>query len=122
MPEIKNKATIEDDKEIITSNEVEVDEKILKATIVKSTTFVGEWKSGDTIKWKFVITNPNKNATKANIKFSDTLDLQTAYIPSTFKVDNITKTPTTTTPAVTYTILTLAPLASTTIEFDVLCN
>lgn len=122
MADIKNKATIKDGTVTVTSNEINIDEKILNVTIVKSTTFTGEWKSGDTIKWKFTIMNPNKTFTKTNLLFSDVLDTQTNYVSSTFKVNLVLATPVLSPPTISYTIPSIAPLGSATIEFDVLCS
>lgn len=119
--DITNQSQIKDGKKTVKSNTLNVPyEK--NCTVVKSTTFTGNATPGDTITWKTVITNPNSSITKTNILFSDTLDVNTTYVAGSFKVNGTAATPTAMSPAVTYTILTLAGGASVTIEFDVLVS
>jgi uncharacterized repeat protein (TIGR01451 family) len=119
--DIINKASGTVNGESVNSNIVTILAKVLPVVIVKSTTFVGEWKSKDTITWKIVCTNPNTVQPLNNILFTDVLDVKTTYVVGSFKINNITTTPVSTTPALTHTITTIPALGSVTIEFNVLC-
>ena len=73
---------------------------------------------GDTLTYTITITNPALQAI-TNIPFTDTIAAGATYVASSFTVNGSAATPTITGSTLTYTIPTIASLATATITFKV---
>lgn len=73
---------------------------------------------GDTLTYTITITNPALQAI-TNLPFSDTVNTGATYIASSFALNGTAATPTVTGSTLTYTIPSIASLASAIITFQV---
>ena len=115
---IFNTATTVYDGETILSNEVEIQGEKIPPILTKSTTFTGEWKKRSIIPYKILYKNNNAFA-NINAPFADVLDVKTAFLAGSFRVDGVVVTPLTTTPAITYTFTSVPANTTIKVEFNV---
>lgn len=73
---------------------------------------------GDTLTYTITITNPSLQAI-TNLPFSDTISAGATYVASSFTLNGTAATPTITGSTLTYTIPSIASLASAVITFQV---
>lgn len=76
--------------------------------------------SGDTLLYTVAITNPNLT-TISSVLFSDTIDPDCTYVAGSLKLNGTVVTPTSTSP-LTYTVASIATLATATLTFNCTVN